>query len=1298
MNKEPRAMNVLIVVLVVLSLCLAPSVRVAAQADHAEVGEVVAARGDEVLQRAGATQLQMLAVGQILKSGDTIKTGPYGGAAVLFNDDTQVRIHRNSTFKVESVRGGDGVEESRFALISGAAWSRAKALFRTVTAGVQRGRRPIVSVRTPSATLGIRGTDWHVSVDAAGRTTATVLSGEVELGNELGAVSLTRGEVGTAEHGQAPAKRAIVDLRDRPLIVLQTGPEWLEMLRVGGGDTGGDDTLTKAEQALDSGDYAAADNLLKGDVASPRAALVTARVALHGRDYARAEQALAVAATDSDARRVALAKLTAVGVLVEQHRFGEADAAMAALATSAGDLPDTQLVRAWLSSFAGDHATAIEVARAAAARFSGDARFETLLAHLYFLTDARDDMQAAVGRALALDAKDHLAWYEQGLYHQYSEPDAARALAAYTRSLELRPGFAPAYEKRGLVNNDIGDYRAAVRDLKAALAADPGSASAHANYGLVAAYLGRLDEARSHLEQAQTLNADEAYAGLGLAYLDLLGGAPSKAVDKTLKALVANPELPGIDWFLAAATYQSGDYARTRQALDTARQRDPDDPIPDLIGSVTAVDHFEAGEAIREARRGFEKTLRAKSFAVDTLANARGGSATLGQAYSNLGLDEWGGYYSMLAFDPYEAGGYFYLSQANQFASERARLGANLQGLLLDPTAVSFPTRYYEPFRQERHDVTLAGTLGYNDGGFIHSGGGSVQGLLRRPDPIAYYIAGSHEHDDGNRDDNASGHQSLQVQLGSSLLDQSHNLLFNLSAQHFNQQLPGTASDGDPDDAQMNQFLFADLGYQYRVNYHNRIMARVAGGYETSRFSNGSPFGRGLGSRDYSLLRTFGRDTTRGLYGQGLFDVTDLAVATINQPPSFPVLFTGPLSDALCGVLFNVDCPATPDNLAAAIDDDATLNDTTNASKLLFQLRQMFDAGPLELTYGAGYGRFDEHTVLNAITPRLFGIANLFGVGVDVPACPDIGVANPVGQCAFVWTDAVGQRISEDAVATSLEVYGQARWKLTPDLWLEGGVFYRDISLGANDKHQFDPRIGAAWRITPHHWLRASSQSALIDSLRTQDTLAPVGILGAVVPDAYFSATDTLAATWYHQLRWDAEWSSRVYTFVQVDRQDVEDFALGFVPDSRFTIFGHLADGRLDTVSFGTNVWLAERIGWSASYKHLWSENRSQGAERGRDLPLIPEQEFHTGLTWVHPKAVTLGIGGNYTGERMANLNNSRTLAGYWTAGAFANWQPFNKHLSLTLAADNLFDADYELAEGFTGVGTTVLMSAEYRF
>jgi tetratricopeptide (TPR) repeat protein len=1281
-----------------LFLCLPVLVMAAEDAASTAAGEVVAARGDEVLQRAGGTTLEPLAVGQTLRPGDTVKTGPYGGAAILFNDDTQVRVHRNSTFEVEAVRGADGVEESRFALLSGAAWSRAKALFRTVTAGVQHGRRPIVSVRTPSATLGIRGTDWHVSVDAAGRTTATVLSGEVEFGNDLGSVSLQRGEIGTAEQGQAPTKRAIVDLRDRPLIVLQTGPEWLEMLKVADAAAPGEGALAAAEQALDSGDYGQVQALLKGDISTPRAALVSALVALHERDYPRAEQALAVAVTERDARRLALARLAGIGVLVEQRRFADADAAMAALAHSADGLADTHLVRAWLTSLAGDHQTAIAQASAAATRFADDGRFQTLLAHLYFLTDARAEMLAASARALALNPKDHLAWYEQGLYHQFSEPDAGLALAAYTHSVELRPSFAAGYEKRALVQYDIGDYRAALRDFKRALAADPRSASIHANYGLTAAYLGRLDEAQSHLEQARSLAADEPYAGLGLAYLDLLRGQPAAGVDKTLKALVANPELPGIDWFLAAATYQSGDYPRTRQALETARKRDPDDPIPDLIGSVTAVDNFEAGDAIRQARSGFEKTLRAKSFAVDTLANARGGSATLGAAYSNLGLDEWGGYYSLLAFDPYDAGGYFYLSQANQFASERARLGANLQGLLLDPTAVSFPTRYYEPFRQERHDVSLDGSIGVNDGGLTYSGGGTVQGLLRRPDPIAYYIRGSHELDDGYRDNNGTSHDTLQMQLGTSLLDQTHNLLFNLEAQHFDQQVPGNASDGDPDDAQMNQFLFAELGYQLRLNYHNRIMARIAGGYETSRFSNGQPFGRGLNSRDYSLLRTFGLDTTRALYGQGLFDVTDLAVATLHQPPTFPIVLTGPLSQPLCGVLFGVKCPVTTDSLAAVRDDDATLNDTTNSSKLLFQLRQMLDLGPVEFTYGADYGHFDQHLVVNAIGPRLFGVGNLIGAGVAVPPCPLIGFTNAPGQCAFAWVDPISKRVSQNNIATSLEAYSQARWKATADVWLEGGAFYRDIDLGESQKQQVDPRIGLGWRITPHHWLRASSQSALIDSLRTQDTLAPVSILGTVVPDAYFAATDTLAATWYHQLRWDAEWSSRVYTFVQVDRQDVEDFALGFVPDSRFTIFGHLADGRLDTVSFGTNVWLAERIGVSANYKYLWSENRASGASHGLDLPLIPVQEFHSGLVWVHPRAVTLGLSGNYTGQRQADLLNTRSLSGYWTAGAFANWQPFAKHLSLTLSADNLFNANYELAEGFAGAGTSVLFSAEYRF
>ena len=83
---------------------------------------------------------------------------------------------------------------------------------------------------------------------------------------------------------------------------------------------------------------------------------------------------------------------------------------------------------------------------------------------------------------------------------------------------------------------------------------------------------------------------------------------------------------------------------------------------------------------------------------------------------------------------------------------------------------------------------------------------------------------------------------------------------------------------------------------------------------------------------------------------------------------------------------------------------------------------------------------------------------------------------------------------------------------------------------------------------------------------------------------------------------------------------------------------------------------------------------------------------------WVHPAATTLCASDNYAGHRVAKLGNTRSLDGYWTTGAFANWQPFAKHLSPTLSVDNRFDADYEPVEGFAAPGTRVLLSAEYRF
>ena len=74
-----------------------------------------------------------------------------------------------------------------------------------------------------------------------------------------------------------------------------------------------------------------------------------------------------------------------------------------------------------------------------------------------------------------------------------------------------------------------------------------------------------------------------------------------------------------------------------------------------------AVDQAEAGEAIRLAREGLEKTLRSETYARELLASNSGGSTALGNAYANLGLNEWGGFYEQLSFSPYLPNGYFFL-------------------------------------------------------------------------------------------------------------------------------------------------------------------------------------------------------------------------------------------------------------------------------------------------------------------------------------------------------------------------------------------------------------------------------------------------------------------------------------------------------------------------------------------------------------------------------------------------------------------------------------------------------------
>ncbi len=220
-------------------------------ADDAQIVMVV---GKVEVQQNAQGEWRQAAVNQKLNTGDAVRTGEASQMALVANDQTQVRLNQQSLFKLKNVgnqEGGTALE-----LQQGRMWAQAKqfftGIFRRTTSLVnnQPGRR--LQVTTPTSTIGIRGTDWEVSVGDAGTTQVAVFSGEVEVGNELGQVLVAPNEQATVRAGQAPVKVLLSNAKDRVQWVTAYRPtprRWVPNPSA---------ELAPAVKAIETGDYASA--------------------------------------------------------------------------------------------------------------------------------------------------------------------------------------------------------------------------------------------------------------------------------------------------------------------------------------------------------------------------------------------------------------------------------------------------------------------------------------------------------------------------------------------------------------------------------------------------------------------------------------------------------------------------------------------------------------------------------------------------------------------------------------------------------------------------------------------------------------------------------------------------------------------------------------------------------------------------------------------------------------------------------------------------------------------------------
>ena len=170
---------------------------------HAEVvGRVLMAAGDASVIR--DNQELRVGVGFPIEAQDTLKTGPFSNMQVRFTDQSIVSLRDHSLLKIDEYKFDgkqDGLERAFFNLIKGG--------FRTITGLIGKIHKSNYAVKTATATIGIRGTNFALLLCAEGSCGAAAkdgLYGGVSGGIIAATNSTGEYQFGSGDYFYAPSK------------------------------------------------------------------------------------------------------------------------------------------------------------------------------------------------------------------------------------------------------------------------------------------------------------------------------------------------------------------------------------------------------------------------------------------------------------------------------------------------------------------------------------------------------------------------------------------------------------------------------------------------------------------------------------------------------------------------------------------------------------------------------------------------------------------------------------------------------------------------------------------------------------------------------------------------------------------------------------------------------------------------------------------------------------------------------------------------------------------------------------
>jgi len=141
------------------------------------VGKVISLKGRVFVQKENSG-FKKLKIRDEVEAGDLIKTSYKAKVKIVFNDKSTIYVAPKSQFKIEEYKF-DEVKKERSSILN-LFGGRVKLLVAKLSS-----KKRDFKVKTETATVGVRGTEFIVSTENPGESEILVISGSVEVSNPL---------------------------------------------------------------------------------------------------------------------------------------------------------------------------------------------------------------------------------------------------------------------------------------------------------------------------------------------------------------------------------------------------------------------------------------------------------------------------------------------------------------------------------------------------------------------------------------------------------------------------------------------------------------------------------------------------------------------------------------------------------------------------------------------------------------------------------------------------------------------------------------------------------------------------------------------------------------------------------------------------------------------------------------------------------------------------------------------------------------------------------------------------------